>query len=79
MLRERVGWRKLHNEGLRIFKFHRIILKIKCRIAMAKTGFSKKKKSLFVSKLGLNLKNKLVKWYIWGMVCVVLKLGQFGK
>jgi hypothetical protein len=47
---------------------------------MAKTGFSKKKKkTLFVSKLGLNLRNRLVKRYICSMVCVVLKLGHFDK
>lgn len=80
MIRERGGWRKLYNEKLRIFKFYHIIPKIKCRIAMAKTGFSKKKKkTLFVRKLGLNLRNKPVKWYVWSMVCVVLKLGHFGQ
>jgi hypothetical protein len=42
--------------------FCRIIPKIKCRIAMANTEFSKNK-TIFVSKLGLNLRNKLVKWY----------------
>jgi len=59
-------------------KIYHIIPKMKCRIAMAKTGFSKKK-TILVSKLGLNLRNKLVKWYVWSMVCVVLKLGHFGK
>lgn len=44
---------------------------------MTKTEFSKKK-TLFVSKLGLNLRKKLVKLYIWSMVCVVLKLGHLG-
>jgi hypothetical protein len=37
---------------------------IKSRIAMAKAAFSKKK-NLFTSKLELNLRNKLVKCYIW--------------
>ena len=36
------------------------------RIAMAKAAFSKKK-TLFTSKLDLNLRKKLVKCYIWSM------------
>jgi len=39
---------------------------IKSRIAMAKTAFSKKK-TLFTSKLDLNLRKKLIKCYIWSM------------
>jgi len=39
---------------------------IKSRIAMAKTAFNKKK-TLFTSKLDLNLGKKLVKCYIWSM------------
>jgi len=39
---------------------------IKSRIAMAKAAFSKKK-TLFTSKLDLNLKQKLIKCYIWSM------------
>jgi hypothetical protein len=37
---------------------------IKSRIAIAKASFNKKK-NLFTSKLDLNLRNKLVKCYIW--------------
>jgi len=33
---------------------------------MAKAAFSKKK-TLFSSKLDLNLRKKLIKWYIWSM------------
>ena len=33
---------------------------------MAKAAFSKKK-TLFTSKLDLNLRKKLIKCYIWGM------------
>jgi hypothetical protein len=51
---------------------------IKFRIAMAKAAFNKKK-TLFTSTLDLNLRNKLVKCYIWSMVCMVLKLGIFGQ
>jgi hypothetical protein len=36
---------------------------IKCRIAMAKAAFSKKR-TLFTSKLDLNLRKKLAKCYI---------------
>ena len=51
---------------------------IKSRIAMAKAAFSKKK-TLFTSKLDLNLRKKLVKCYIWSTVFMVLKLGRFGQ
>jgi hypothetical protein len=39
---------------------------IKSRIAMAKAAFNKKK-TLFTSKLDLNLRKKLVKCYIWSV------------
>jgi hypothetical protein len=39
---------------------------IKSRIAMAKTAFNKRK-NLFVSQLDKNLRNKLVKCYIWSI------------
>ena len=39
---------------------------IKSRIAMAKVAFNKKK-TLFTSKLDLDLRKKLVKCYIWSM------------
>jgi hypothetical protein len=39
---------------------------IKSRIAMAKAAFNKKK-TLFTSKLELNLRKKLVKCYIWSV------------
>ena len=44
----------------------RCTCEIKSRIAMAKAAFNKKK-TLFTSKLDLNLKKKLVKCYIWSM------------
>jgi hypothetical protein len=40
---------------------------IKSRIAMTKAAFNKKK-TLFTSKLDLNLRKKVVKCYIWSMV-----------
>jgi hypothetical protein len=39
---------------------------IKSRIAMAKAAFNKKK-TLFTTKLDLNLRKKLVKCYIWSI------------
>jgi len=51
---------------------------IKLRITMAKAVFNKKK-TLFASKLGLKLRNTLVKCYIWTIFYVVLKLGHCGE
>jgi hypothetical protein len=39
---------------------------IKSRIAMAKAAFNKKK-TLFTSTLNLNLRKKLIKYYLWNM------------
>ena len=58
----------LTNEG-------RCTCEIKSRIVMAKAEFNKKK-TLFTSKLDLDLRKKLVKFYIWSMA---LKLGRFGQ
>jgi hypothetical protein len=44
----------------------RFTRKIRSRIAMAKAAFNKKK-TLFTSKLDLNLRTKLVKCYIWSV------------
>jgi hypothetical protein len=44
----------------------RCTCEIKSRIAMAKAAFNKKK-NLFTSKLDLNLRQKLVKCYIWSI------------
>ena len=41
-------------------------MEIKCGIAMAKAAFNKKK-TLFTSKLDVNLRKKLIKCYIWSM------------
>ena len=61
---ENVEWFKylgsmLTNDG-------RCTREIKSRIAMAKAAFSKKR-TLFTSKLDLNLRKKLIKCYIWSM------------
>jgi len=42
----------------------RCICEIKCRFAMAKSAFNKKR-ALFTSTLDLELRKKLVKFYIW--------------
>ena len=44
----------------------RCTCEIKCRIAMAKAAFNKKK-ALFNSTLDLELRKKLVKCYIWSI------------
>ena len=44
----------------------RCTCEIKSRIAMAKAAFNKNK-NLFISKLDLNLRKKLVKCYVWSM------------
>ena len=51
---------------------------IKSRIAMEKVAFNKKK-TLFTSKLDLDLRKKLVKCYFGAWLCMVLKLGRFGQ
>jgi hypothetical protein len=43
-----------------------VICEIKCRIAMAKAAFNKKR-TVFTSTLGLELRKKLVKCYIWSI------------
>ena len=44
----------------------RCTCEIKCRIAMAKSAFNKKR-ALFTSTLDLKLRKKLVKCYIWSI------------
>ena len=51
---------------------------IKSRIAMEKAAFSKKK-TLFTSKLDLNLRKKLINSTFGAWLCMVLKLGHFGQ
>ena len=66
--------RELETHGLKCFKYLGSLLtndgrctrEIKSRIAMAKAAFIKKK-TLFTSKLHLNLRKKLIKCYIWSM------------
>ena len=56
----------------------RCTCEIKCRIAKAKAAFNKKK-TLFTSKMDLNLRKKLVKCLFGAWLCMVLKLGCFGQ
>jgi hypothetical protein len=44
----------------------RCTCEIKCRIAMAKAAFNKKR-NLFTSSLDLELRKKLVKCYVWSI------------
>jgi hypothetical protein len=44
----------------------RCTCEIKCRIAMAKAAFNKKR-TLFTSTLGLELRKKLLKCYVWSI------------
>jgi hypothetical protein len=50
--------------GTMITKDARCTSEIKSGTAMAKVAFSRKK-NLLTSKLDLNVRKKLVKWYIW--------------
>jgi hypothetical protein len=44
---------------------------------MAKEACSKKK-AIYIIKVGINLRTKLVKCYIWSLAFMALKLGYFG-
>ena len=48
---------------------------IKCRIAMAKAAFNKKR-ALFTSTMDLELRKKLVKCYIWSIVLYGAETGM---
>jgi hypothetical protein len=50
----------------------RCTCEIKCGISMAKAAFNKKR-ALFPSTLDLELKKKLVKCYLWGIVVYGVK------
>jgi hypothetical protein len=52
--------------GIILTNYGKCTCEIKCRIAMAKAAFSKKK-ALFTSTLDLELRKKLVKCYIWSI------------
>jgi hypothetical protein len=56
----------------------RCTCEIKYRIVMAKAAFNKKK-TLFTSKLELNLSKKLVKCYIWSIALCGAETWTLGK
>ena len=56
----------------------RCTCEIKSRISMAKAAFNKKK-TLFASKLDLNLRKKLLKCYIWSMNLYGAEIERFGQ
>jgi hypothetical protein len=49
---------------------------IKARIAMAKAAFNRNK-TLFTSKLDLELRKKLVKCYVWSIALYVVQFNGF--
>ena len=77
------GKKQLENEeyfyylGSMITNYARCTPEIKSRIAAAEAAFNEK--ALFTCKLNVTERNKLLKWYIWAWLCMVLKLGEFGK
>jgi len=72
--RENISVIRIQLENVESFKYFGSILtnygrctcEIKCRIAMAKVAFNKKK-ARFTSTLDLELRKKLVKSYIWSI------------
>jgi hypothetical protein len=64
--------------GSILTNYERCTYEIKCRIAMAKAAFNKKR-ILFTSTLNLELRKKLVKCYNWSIAYMVLKHGRFGQ
>jgi len=71
-------------ENVESFKFSGSILtnggrcacEIKCRIAMAKAAFNKKR-ALFTGTLDLELRKKLVKCHIWSVALYGAETGTF--
>jgi hypothetical protein len=61
--------------GRMIINDARCTREIKATIAMAKAAFSRRK-TLFTSKLDLELRKKLVNCYVWS-IAMVRKLGLF--
>jgi hypothetical protein len=61
-----------------ITNYARCTREIKSRIAMAKATFNKEK-TLFTSKVDLNLRKKLVKCYIWSIALCGAETWTFRK
>jgi len=53
--------------GSKITSGGKSVHKIKQRIALAKTAFSKKHKLLTSKKIHLNIKKRLIKTYVWSI------------
>ena len=64
--------------GTKIIDDARCTREIKSRIVVGKAA-SNWQKTLFTSKLDLNLRKKPVKCYTWSIALYVLELGHFGK
>jgi len=64
--------------GIMLTNGGRCTCEIKCRIAMAKAAF-KKKRTLFTSTLDLKSRTKLVKCYIWNIAFHCAETGCFGQ
>ena len=58
--------------------YARCTCEIKSRIAIVKAAINKKN-TLFTRKHDLNLRNKLLKCYVWSKTLCVLKIGHFTK
>jgi hypothetical protein len=58
--------------------YARCTREIKSRIAMARAAFNKKK-TLFRSKVDLNLRKKLVKCYIWSLTLLGAETWTLGE
>jgi hypothetical protein len=61
-----------------ITNYARCTREIESRISMARAAFNKKK-TLFTRKLYLNLRNKLVKCYIWSIALCGAETWTLGK
>jgi hypothetical protein len=64
--------------GSLLTDYARCTREIKSGISMPKAAFNKKK-TLFTSKLGLNLRKKLVKCYIWSIALCGAETWTLGK
>jgi hypothetical protein len=64
--------------GSILTKDEKYTFEIKCRIAMAKAAFNKKR-TLFTSTLDLELRKELVKCYVWSIALYGVELGRFGQ
>jgi len=64
--------------GIMLINGGRCTCEIKLRIAVTKAAFNKKR-ALFTSTLGLKLRTKLAKCYIWSIALYGAEPGRFGQ